>query len=157
MEKRITYSEYNSVLCNCIRPIEVVPTDLVFSFEGYIKSQIYFPMLPYVDNRNLKDYLNAMDYLNLANRTIEFEEYKDSLTRVLRYFYKDLAVSINSSGIKFNYPDDYDFFVKSSDYPMFPVEDVSFSNTDGIVWKSKVEYLLRQSSQTVDAKIINMR
>lgn len=60
-------------------------SDLQISFEDYIKSQIHYNVLVYINNRNLPDYNSAYNYL--CGRTDNIEAYK----RVLRYYYEDIA------------------------------------------------------------------
>ena len=60
-------------------------SDLQISFEDYIKSQIHYNVLVYINNRNLPDYNSAYNYL--CGRTDNIEAYK----RVLRYYYEDVA------------------------------------------------------------------
>lgn len=150
----VPYVEYNSVLCNCIRPIRVIPTELCFSFEGYVRSQLHFPMMPYIDNRDLTDYINAIQYFEgqLLEDTI-----LESLYKVLRYFYKDLAVSMIKSGTKFKYDSSFNFYVQADKNSILPIEEIKVDSTDNFIWKEKADLLLKYSKLDRDLILIEMR
>lgn len=151
MKSVVSYQEYNSVLCNGIRPIINIPTNLTFTFEDYIKSQIHFPMMPYVGGRELQDYVNSCKFLEHKNTS---EEVITSICKVLKYFYLDLASSILESGKRFNFNSDFNFFIEKSCDSIFNVEVVE---TDELSWKDKVDLLFDYSKEDSREVILEMR
>ena len=59
--------------------------DLVFTFENYVKSQLHAPLMTEIYQRDAISYLKALKFLSGG------DEYFRDCSRVLKYFYKDIA------------------------------------------------------------------
>lgn len=73
--------------------------NIKFSFYEYVRSQIHYPLVVYLSNRNPEDYKKI--YLDLRSSRVPDESDFAVYHRVIRYFYKDIyssLVNIGSSG-----------------------------------------------------------
>lgn len=59
-------------------------TDMTFTFENYVKSQVHLPILPDLHNRSPYTYLNALGYISHKSTD------PTACIEVLRYYYSDL-------------------------------------------------------------------
>lgn len=77
-----------------------LPSGVVFTFADYIKSQLHFPLVAYLPNRSLVDYKLVYDYLfdpsKLKDSGISAPNIFKTLTKVVKYFYSDVAASIQN-------------------------------------------------------------
>lgn len=86
----IKYANFNHILTGVV-PIQSINT-LELSLEQYVKSQLHFPVTPYLENsRSLADYVLTYNLL--------FESKVNSksilaLQRVNKWFYQDLGNSL---------------------------------------------------------------
>lgn len=156
----VNYSGYNHVLCNSIKPTYTIPSGLTFTLEDYIKSQLYFPLMPYSVERELKDYSRA---LTVIEDGVEDPEYLSSFYKVVNYFYRDLAVSIINAVDK--YPDSkFDFYVTSAIEDLLPREQIDDSDIKKYIekeheelWRNKAEVLLQIANRKTTPVLIEMR
>ena len=99
MEK-IPFNKMNYLLVNCKRKIWEVNHGMTISFFEYVKSQMHYPLIPYVQDRDLEIYKKV--YLHLVGKG---RCNKDLIEKVLRYFYFDIyscLVNTNQQGEDFN-------------------------------------------------------
>lgn len=84
MEK-IPFNKMNYLLVNCKRQIWPVDHGMSISFFEYVKSQIHYPLIPYVQDRDIEIYKKVYLYLTGRGKCK-----KDVIESVLRYFYFDI-------------------------------------------------------------------
>lgn len=70
--------------------------NLRFSFYEYIRSQMHYPLVVYLSDRNPEDYKKI--YLDLKSFSVPEEEDFEIYYRVIRYFYKDIYSSLSNMG-----------------------------------------------------------
>lgn len=94
----IPYNLFNHILVNAKFHVLNLNNgfDIKFSFYEYVKSQMHFPLVVYLNNRNHEDYKDV--YLSLTDSSNEMD--LKSLEKVVRYFYKDISNSLVNIGVE---------------------------------------------------------
>lgn len=70
--------------------------NLRFSFYEYVRSQMHYPLVVYLNDRNPEDYKKI--YLDLKSSNIPDKEDFEIYHKVIRYFYKDIYSSLFNMG-----------------------------------------------------------
>jgi hypothetical protein len=116
MEK-IPFTKMNYLLINSKRKVWDVSYGLKISFYEYVKSQMHYPLMPYVHSRNLNYYKEV--YLHLTG---EGKCDKEIIGKVIKYFYYDIyncLKNTNQAGEDF----ELDFSSVESLFPSVSLND----------------------------------
>lgn len=147
----VPYTHYNFVLCNSLRSVYLLPSNLVFTFEEYVKSQLHFPLVSLNHGRSIDDYYKTLNYLDNDTDSLDV---KNSLQNVISWFYVDVAKSVFGCRKENDY--DFSFSVDSVSIDGVPKQRIldtdvkknlgsSFSDVD---WKNKANFLLKMSEES---------
>ena len=151
METIVPYTHYNYVLCNSLRSMYLIPTNLVFTFEEYVKSQLHFPLVSLVEGRSIDDYYRALNYLE---NKVSSHESELSLRNVISWFYGDVAKSI--LGCRKQNTEDFSFSVDSISCCEIPKQRILASDIQkslgsvfcNVNWENKVNFLLKMAKES---------
>lgn len=140
---KLPYQKFNYILMNSLNlnyP-NMVPDELVFSLGEYLKSQMHFPVMPYTDNRSLREYFLAYQYY----KGIVKNESEQCFYKVVKYFYEDVAKALDAA----NKSDKFNFFIdcdcNSSQCPVEKVDEEfierMFNGDDSPIAQKKINLL----------------
>lgn len=92
----IPYNLYNHFLVNVKFHVFNLESgfDLKFSFFEYVKSQMHFPLVVYLHDRDPLDYKEV--YLSLTDTDYNID--KEVYYKVVRFFYRDISNSLVNIG-----------------------------------------------------------
>lgn len=107
----IPYNLFNHILVNARFHVFNLNEgfDITFSFYEYVKSQMHFPLVVYLNNRSPEDYKKVYLYLTSEDKSVYssldggYNEVLDSITKVVKYFYKDISNSLANIGARGNF------------------------------------------------------
>lgn len=94
----IPYNFYNHILVNAKYHVFNLNKDfrIKFSFYEYVKSQMHFPLVVYLNNRNPNDYKEVYLFLT-SNLDISKPR---CMEKIVRYFYRDISNSLINIGVE---------------------------------------------------------
>lgn len=103
-------NEYNEVFRNIVKPYTKLPSGTNFIFKDYVFSQVAYPLIPYVTEREYSNYLGAFKVLS---REITENNLRDFF-KVLHYFYADVAEVIKNTNLVEEHDESFYFTLSSN-------------------------------------------